>query len=36
MIKRIKRRKISIKTIISVYYGTLDFLLLLDCYIFQG
>ena len=32
MIKRIKRRKNSI---ISIYYGTLDFLLLLGCHIFQ-
>jgi len=35
MIKRIKKRKNSIKTIISIYYGTLDFLPLLDCHIFQ-
>jgi len=34
-IKRIKRRKDSIKTIIDIYYKTFDFFPLLDCYIFQ-
>jgi len=34
MVKGIKKRKYSIKIIISINYGTLDFLLLLGGYIF--
>ena len=35
MIKRIKRRKNSIKMIIGIYYGNLDFLLFLGGHIVQ-